>query len=75
MGELLSKGKFAEELLARGFWQNCPPEKTLSGRKPVLYFSLLDPLRSIKRKTVRVCPMERVHISVGGSDLHGPQEK
>lgn len=41
-----------DKLLARGFWQNCSPEKILSGRKPVLYFSLLDPLRSIKRKTV-----------------------
>lgn len=48
----ISEGTFREELLDRGFWQNCPPEKVLSGKNLVLYFSLLDPLGSRKRKNV-----------------------
>lgn len=52
MSELSSKGKFREELLDRGFWQNCPPEKTLSGKNLVLCFSLLNNLGSVKRKNV-----------------------
>lgn len=52
MSELSSKGKFREELLDRGFWQNCPPEKALSGKNLVLCFSLLNNLGSVKRKNV-----------------------
>ena len=62
----LSEAKFREEFLGRGFWQNCPPEKVLSGRNLVLYFSLLNSLRSIKRKKEGACLMQRVPILVGG---------